>query len=174
MCIIHLIINAGLYSGLGVTLIGVVPYMGLNFGVYEYMRQKYNAVVASDGIFNTSALKSMICGGISGGASKLAVYPLDTVKRKFQSQVLKNTFDEFSPFYKDKNLFGTDFVRYTSIRQCIKHIVVKEGFQGLYRVSSFNFNRMLFIIFPCSGSCSVFVESSFVYKLEFYVIRGNN
>ncbi len=118
--------------------------MGLNFAVYEFMRQNYDSLLKRNDASTISAFKSMICGGFSGGISKLAVYPLDTVKRKFQSQVLKNTFDELSPFYKDKNLYGTDFVKYTSIRQCLKLVISKDGWGGLYRVSRSHQSRYVF------------------------------
>ena len=39
-----------------------------------------------------SMLKKGLCGGMAGGISKFIVYPLDTIKKRLQSQTLANTF----------------------------------------------------------------------------------
>jgi hypothetical protein len=62
------------------------------------------------------------------------MYPMDTIKRKFQSQVLINTFDRFSPYNLGMGKFGTDLERYVSIRQCARVIASREGIEGFYKV----------------------------------------
>lgn len=130
------IIAVGLYSGLGATLVGVVPYMGINFSAYEYLKRYFSRNVTGVHTLVPIASHSVICGALSGSISKFIVYPLDTIKRKLQSQVLKNTFDAESPFHRSSSNYGSDFYQYSNIKQTASLIVSKEGVRGLYRVGS--------------------------------------
>jgi len=111
------------YTGLGPAVIGVAPYMGLNFAIYEGLtkyletrnRNKNNINNAhnshvrfgDDATLLSSpreenahyfsglvkVMKNGAIGGLAGGASKFLVFPFDTVKRRLQAQVLMNTFE---------------------------------------------------------------------------------
>lgn len=54
---------AGLYRGISPTLIGVAPYVGINFFVYETLKE--NAPVAP-GASAPSALWLAACGAVAG------------------------------------------------------------------------------------------------------------
>ena len=64
----------GFYAGASPALLQIIPYMGLNFAIYDFL---------SD---HATAANSAYAGSISGALSKIAVYPLDTVKRRLQAQ----------------------------------------------------------------------------------------
>lgn len=97
---------AGFFAGVGPALYGIVPYMGFNFLIYEKL--------SGDRRTTSSAGLS---GAISGGLSKLLVYPLDTVKKRMQVQA-----------------FAPDTApRYHSIIDCLFQITKKEGVHSLYR-----------------------------------------
>jgi solute carrier family 25 thiamine pyrophosphate transporter 19 len=94
----------GFFAGVVPGLYGIVPYMGFNFLIYETLVGE-----------RTSANAGM-AGAISGGTSKLLVYPLDTVKKRLQVQA-----------------FSSERVRYKSMADCFVKILREEGFVSLYR-----------------------------------------
>ena len=74
----HIYVNrkvASLYAGVSPALIGIFPYMGLNFTIYDKM--KY-LISNKDNKYITNG----ISGAIAGGLSKFLVYPLDTIKKE--------------------------------------------------------------------------------------------
>ena len=62
-----------LYRGLGPTLAGVAPYVGINFATYETMR-KYMTL---EGDENPSAIGKLIAGGVSGAVAQSITYPFE-------------------------------------------------------------------------------------------------
>ena len=135
----------GLYSGLGATLIGVVPYMGLNFALYGVFHRIYSDIngkyLGHKEGFGIGS--SAICGALSGGLSKLIAYPLDTLKRRFQAQVIDATF-HLNTDNKEKRVHAVierfrasppeHRMKYKGILDGIKSIFRKEGIRGFYRV----------------------------------------
>lgn len=69
-----------LYRGLVPTVMGVAPYVGLNFAVYENMRK----VVTPQGQRDPSAVGKLVAGGISGAVAQTVTYPMDVLRRRFQ------------------------------------------------------------------------------------------
>jgi Mitochondrial carrier protein. len=69
-----------LFAGSGPAVLGIVPYMGLNFALYDYLVRKGDRVNVRD---------AGAAGAISGGVSKLVVYPLDTIKKRLQAQAFE-------------------------------------------------------------------------------------
>jgi len=65
----------GFYAGAGAAVAQIIPYMGLNFWLWD--------------LLTTSPVTSMTpgtAGAISGAVSKLAIYPVDTIKRRLQAR----------------------------------------------------------------------------------------
>jgi len=62
---------AGYYRGMAVTIATIVPFQALSFGVYEAMRDL--------------EMHAILSGAISGAVSGTAIYPLDTLRRIFQT-----------------------------------------------------------------------------------------
>lgn len=118
----------GFYAGLGPSLVGVAPYIGLNFALYDLAK----GWIQTDGGGKIQSqrpwldmIKKSAAGGFAGTASKLIVYPLDTVKRRMQAGVLRSTLEvaEGAPAMR----------RYRNMVDCVATILKDEGFQGLYR-----------------------------------------
>lgn len=61
-----------LYRGIVPTIAGVAPYVGLNFMVYEHVRQ----YLTPDGDKNPSAVRKLAAGAISGAVAQTFTYPL--------------------------------------------------------------------------------------------------
>jgi len=98
----------GFYRGLAPTLAQVVPFISLQFGVYENMK----AVVAEKDRNNSTT--HAFCGTASGAIAKTIVMPLDAAKKRMQ----------ICGFVHHCNYKGTV--------DCIKKIFAKEGARGLY------------------------------------------
>lgn len=73
-----------LYRGLIPTVMGVAPYVGLNFAVYESIRKLFTP----KGHDNPSALGKLFAGGISGAVAQTITYPMDVLRRRFQVSLL--------------------------------------------------------------------------------------
>eukprot|EP00934_Nitzschia_sp_Nitz4_P006355 Nitzschia sp. Nitz4//scaffold48_size128905//28270//29220//NITZ4_003585-RA/size128905-processed-gene-0.108-mRNA-1//-1//CDS//3329552937//6345//frame0 len=97
----------GFYAGVFPASVQIVPYMGLNFAIYE-------ALTSGDRAVSWSAY----AGTISGSTSKLVVYPLDTIKKRLQAQAV----------------FGVgDGVKYEGMVDCMVKIATQEGIMSFYR-----------------------------------------
>jgi len=102
----------GLYRGINPTIIGVAPYVGLNFAIYEFLRK---LISPRDG-GQPSAIRKLFCGGLSGAVSQTITYPLDVLRRRMQVTGLK------SLGYEYKNTFSA-----------IQSIIKNEGYLGFYK-----------------------------------------
>ncbi len=67
----------GLFSGIGPSIIGIAPYIGLNFTFYEGLKRMIivDTKQSTDNQVIT-VIKTGFIGGVAGGLSKLIVYPL--------------------------------------------------------------------------------------------------
>ena len=97
----------GFYAGAGPAVVQIIPYMGLNFAIYD-------ALTAGD----KGVALSAWAGSISGAVSKMMIYPMDTVKRRLQAQAF------FS---------GQDVIHYDGLRDCVVKIFRDEGVVSFYR-----------------------------------------
>ena len=79
-----------LYRGIVPTVMGVAPYVGLNFAVYEHARK----VVTPKGQKDPTAIGKLVAGGISGAVAQTLTYPMDVLRRRFQVRIL--SFARFS------------------------------------------------------------------------------
>lgn len=128
----------GFYSGIGPAVIGVTPYIGLNFAIYETLKKFNEDLDKIDRIAKNvvdkekttggkvlSLLKTGLIGGVSGGASKFLIYPLDTVKKRLQAQTLET----------DLVNVVTKNPLYTGMGECFTTVYRQEGIMGFYKVS---------------------------------------
>jgi solute carrier family 25 phosphate transporter 23/24/25/41 len=103
---------AALYRGILPTIAGVAPYVGLNFMVYESVRQYFTP----EGQQNPSAVGKLCAGAISGAVAQTATYPFDVLRRRFQINTMS----------------GMGY-QYKSIFDAVRVIVAQEGAAGLYK-----------------------------------------
>ncbi|CAI4214999.1 unnamed protein product [Parascedosporium putredinis] len=101
-----------LYRGMIPTVAGVAPYVGLNFMVYEVVRQ----YLTPEGEQNPSAVRKLLAGAISGAVAQTCTYPFDVLRRRFQINTMS----------------GMGY-QYKSIGDAIRVIVAQEGLVGLYK-----------------------------------------
>lgn len=73
-----------LYRGWLPSVIGVVPYVGLNFAVYETLK---DMAVKRYGVESDRELSSTLrlsAGGVAGTIGQTIAYPFDVVRRRLQ------------------------------------------------------------------------------------------
>ncbi|CEJ92207.1 Putative 60S ribosomal protein L18 [[Torrubiella] hemipterigena] len=103
---------SALYRGILPTVAGVAPYVGMNFMVYESVRQ----YLTPEGDKNPSAPRKLLAGAISGAVAQTCTYPFDVLRRRFQINTMS----------------GLGY-QYKSIADAIFVIVRQEGVAGLYK-----------------------------------------
>jgi len=101
-----------LYRGIIPTVAGVAPYVGLNFMVYESVREYFTL----EGEQNPSAVRKLLAGAISGAVAQTCTYPFDVLRRRFQINTMS----------------GMGY-QYKSILDAVRVIVGQEGIRGLYK-----------------------------------------
>eukprot|EP01104_Vermistella_antarctica_P017360 TRINITY_DN6141_c0_g2_i2.p1 TRINITY_DN6141_c0_g2~~TRINITY_DN6141_c0_g2_i2.p1 ORF type:complete len:525 (+),score=30.29 TRINITY_DN6141_c0_g2_i2:156-1730(+) len=71
-----------LYKGLTPTLIGIVPFIAIDFAAYETLRE--HAPVNKNG--KPTVIGTVFSGALAGSIGQTVVYPLDLVRRRIQVQ----------------------------------------------------------------------------------------
>lgn len=82
-----------LYRGVGPTLIGILPYAGLKFYIYEELKRQ----VPEE--HQKSVMLRLSCGALAGLFGQTFTYPLDVVRRQMQVQSFKSTIQQSAPSY---------------------------------------------------------------------------
>jgi solute carrier family 25 (adenine nucleotide translocator) protein 4/5/6/31 len=97
-----------LYNGIGVSVVGIIPYRGVYFGLFDTL-SGYNPYQKNEnGLLRASS--KFVCAQTSAIAAGYASYPFDTVRRRLQMQsekpesewVYKSTSDCFSKIVKEE------------------------------------------------------------------------
>lgn len=102
-----------LYRGLSPTLMGIAPYVGLNFAVYETLKVHF---LSHSQDTQLSVPLRLGCGAVAGATAQSITYPLDVVRRRTQMKGLLS--EKFS---------------YNSTRHAFTMIIKQEGIKGLYK-----------------------------------------
>jgi len=109
----------GLYNGFGVSVLGIIPYRGVYFGLYDSLREKnpYKRDVGVLGFVSKFAV-AQFTAIMAGYAS----YPFDTVRRRLQMQSEKP---------KDQWV-------YKGTVDCLGQVVRQEGTAALFKGAGAN------------------------------------
>ncbi|ORX90334.1 mitochondrial carrier [Basidiobolus meristosporus CBS 931.73] len=101
-----------LYRGLGPTLMGVAPYVALNFQAYEVLRKYFTP----PGYDSPSGARKLVCGALAGCIAQTITYPLDVLRRRMQVTGMANVN------YKYRNTW-----------HALTEVIKKETVRGLYK-----------------------------------------
>ena len=137
----------GFYAGLPAGVLGVAPYIGLNFALYDSMKAVTPLLYERMGVHEdvprhqSVGMKTIIdgvVGGVAGGISKLMVYPLDTVKRRLQFQVLQATVGPGESALRAVQGTAVKVAsrvspRFAGVGDCARTIYRVEGVAGFFR-----------------------------------------
>jgi solute carrier family 25 phosphate transporter 23/24/25/41 len=103
----------GLYRGLWPTLLGIAPYVALNFTFFEKLKA---ATLDYTEASSLSITAKLVLGAFSGTAAQTAAYPLDVVRRRMQMQG-----------------YDGQGIQYKSVADAFKQIYQKYGIKGFYK-----------------------------------------
>lgn len=106
----------GLYKGLWPSLVGVFPYIGIDFAVYETLRTHLPASCKNEK-GDTSRTALFACGATAGIVGQTFAYPLDLIRRRMQVQGFQDTRYNYQG----------------GILRTMQQIVKEEGIKGLYK-----------------------------------------
>ncbi|KAI3955971.1 hypothetical protein MKW98_006331 [Papaver atlanticum] len=108
-----------LYRGVGPTLVGILPYAGLKFYIYEELKRR----VPEE--HQKSVMLRLSCGALAGLFGQTFTYPLDVVRRQMQVQSLqqggpgyRNTIEGFTTIIRNQGwgqLFAGLSINYMKI-----------------------------------------------------------
>lgn len=93
---------ASFYNGLGPSLIGIAPYIAVNFCIFDLMKKSLPEK------YQKRTETSLLTALVSATLSTLTCYPLDTVRRQMQMRgtPYKTVFDAFSGILECDGLIG--------------------------------------------------------------------
>ncbi|KAF2754098.1 mitochondrial thiamine pyrophosphate carrier 1 [Pseudovirgaria hyperparasitica] len=109
--------KGGFFRGWAAGVGQVVPYMGLFFAGYEALKGVLGGLELPGGSGDAAA------GVVASVASKTAVFPLDTVRKRLQVQ---------GPT-RGRYVHGDMLPEYRGVLGTVRAVVVREGVRGLYR-----------------------------------------
>jgi len=101
---------SGIYNGIGVSVMGIIPYRGVYFGLFDTL-SGYNPY-QEDKTALIRAGSKFVCAQTSAITAGYASYPFDTVRRRLQMQsekpkadwVYQGTADCFGKIVKDEGI----------------------------------------------------------------------
>ncbi|CAI7598665.1 unnamed protein product [Penicillium glandicola] len=108
---------AGLYRGFGPSVLGIVVYRGLYFGMYDSIKP-----VLLVGPLEGSFIASFLLGWTVTTGAGVASYPLDTVRRRMM-------------------MTSGEAVKYSSSMDAARQIIAKEGVKSLFKGAGANILR---------------------------------
>ncbi|GLU05936.1 hypothetical protein SLE2022_230090 [Rubroshorea leprosula] len=118
------------YKGWLPSVIGVVPYVGLNFAVYESLKdwliksKPYGLVDSSE----LSVTTKLACGAAAGTVGQTVAYPLDVIRRRMQMVGWKDAASVVTGDGKTKAP-----IEYTGMVDAFRKTVRHEGIGALYK-----------------------------------------
>ncbi|GMH29762.1 hypothetical protein Nepgr_031605 [Nepenthes gracilis] len=119
-----------LYKGWLPSVIGVIPYVGLNFAVYESLKdwlvQSNPLGLAQDS--ELSVTTRLACGAMAGTVGQTVAYPLDVIRRRMQ---MVGWRDASSVVVGDGRSKAP--VEYSGMIDAFTKTVRHEGFRALYK-----------------------------------------
>lgn len=116
----------GLYKGVTPTLLGAMPYVGIQFGTVGLLEKYFDRNKGSIGEKKKhDPLQKMVFGGIGGIMAGVITYPNDTIRRMMQLQGSRGTVVQYKGYF-----------------HCLTSIVQQHGVSRLYRGWTINMIRM--------------------------------
>jgi hypothetical protein len=118
----------GLYKGITPTLLGAMPYVGIQFGTVGLLEKYFDRNKGSASVGEKKKhdpLQKMVFGGIGGIMAGIITYPNDTIRRMMQLQGSRGTVVQYKGYF-----------------HCLTSIVQQHGISRLYRGWTINMIRM--------------------------------
>ncbi|XP_024376863.1 calcium-dependent mitochondrial ATP-magnesium/phosphate carrier protein 3 isoform X2 [Physcomitrium patens] len=101
------------YRGLLPSLLGIIPYAGIDLATYETLKLKSRHLLPPE--TEPGPILHLCCGTFSGALGATCVYPLQLIRTRLQAQTLKSA------------------VRYTGMADAFRRTYRNEGIRGFYK-----------------------------------------
>lgn len=108
---------AGLYRGFGPSVVGIIVYRGLYFGLYDSLKP-----IVLVGPLEGSFIASFLLGWVVTTGASTASYPLDSVRRRMM-------------------MTSGQAVKYNGAFDCFKKVIATEGVASLFKGCGANILR---------------------------------
>lgn len=115
-----------LYKGWLPSVIGVVPYVGLNFAVYETLKAMTLQHYGLRDERELSVGARLMCGAVAGTTGQTVAYPFDVARRRLQ-------VSGWSGLSALRTANGGSVVVYNGMMDCFVRTVQEEGFRALFK-----------------------------------------
>ncbi|GAA0148899.1 mitochondrial carrier protein [Lithospermum erythrorhizon] len=96
------------YRGLIPSLLGIIPYAGIDLAAYETLKEMAKEHILNDG--EPGPFVQLGCGTVSGALGATCVYPLQVVRTRMQAQS-----------------------SYSGMSDCFRKTLQHEGYKGFYK-----------------------------------------
>lgn len=103
-----------LYRGLAPSIIGVIPYAGVNYYTYDSLRSLYKKVTKEDRVGN---IQTLIIGSLAGAIASTSTFPLEVARKQMQVGYPIITSHFMSRWQKNSMVFEHDLKLVCSL-QC--------------------------------------------------------
>lgn len=114
-----------LYRGIVPTTMGVAPYVAINFAMYEYLRDRMDALTVYD---FSNPLWKLSAGAFSSFVGGVLIYPLDLLRKRYQVA----------------NMAGGELgFQYRSVGHALVTIFKREGYFGAYKGLTANLYKIV-------------------------------
>ncbi|KAF2094461.1 mitochondrial carrier [Rhizodiscina lignyota] len=77
-----------LFAGNGLNVVKIMPESAIKFGSYEACKRMFARLEGHDNPRNISSWSKFVTGGLAGMTAQFAVYPLDTLKFRVQTETV--------------------------------------------------------------------------------------
>lgn len=107
-------------------MIGVIPYAGLNFAVYETGKAYLSSHHGHSSDAELSTVEMLGCGALAGACGQTVAYPFDVARRRLQVSGWQGA--------KELHADHGKAIRYRGMIDCFVRTVHEEGLQALFKV----------------------------------------
>jgi len=121
-----------LYKGLLPSVIGVIPYVGLNFAVYETLKDMLAVKLELKSSKELSVAQSLTCGGFAGAVGQTVAYPFDVVRRRLQVAGWQGSASK-----------TMEKAKYSGMMDCFGKIARYEGVGAFFHGLSANYIKVM-------------------------------
>lgn len=145
-----------LYSGIWPTLLGIIPYAGLQLSTYDYTRDGLQRLLNKD---KPDQAVIFVSGAVAGMVAQTAAFPIEMVRRRMQVRgfELGGIVDPLASKSRPKAGFMKEFML----------VVNNEGWRGLYRGLVPNYLKIV----PAAGVNFVIFEYCKNMWNQYYAVK---
>ena len=118
------------YKGWTPSVIGVIPYVGLNFAIYETLKDVATTMQGLNSPKDLDVASGLACGGVAGAVGQTVAYPFDVCRRRLQVSGWVQAGATSGPVY-------------TGMMDCFRQTVRNEGFGALFHGLSANYVKIM-------------------------------